>query len=513
VIAVEYMRGERLAAAAAQQTAAATPGAPAAPAAPRDLPQWQTVLYFETALSNGSGRIRAAQEMMKHVDSLVQMGTVDVVFANPTPVALVRNSRDTGAIRAALEKVSANVSVNQLAAHRREFFRELGQMGSLQALKSQSKQEPIKLEYAHKGSANQTTQARQEFDGTSAPQFSTVNANTIRPYIEQEIALISRFREQLTTWVSSYSRHVPRNLLLVSDGFDVDPLEYYTSVAPGAAQVDLRTYVAHSRLGETAQRLSKVLASGAWTTSSFPSDNNADGWADDSTVSGVGRIHGTMAKKPNSSPKAFLIRPHDPLLLIAEDTGGKVVANSSQIGNAIEALDDRVKLTYQVDRKSDGKLRTLQVRARDAALKVRAPKFAASSTPDEIAEVRAIGLLRAANYEGELPTEATMEWGTPAGTKINGMLRVVVQAGLAKRLLADGAKGKFRMTLAVQLGKEAVVGKRAVHDYDLIDGVFRMRTPLDLPATATGLIIVIEETTTGLWGSTRVNMPSATPAG
>jgi hypothetical protein len=510
VVGVEYLRGERSAPAAAQTGEAPTARRP-----------WQTVLYFETLLSNGSGRIRAVQEVVKHVDKLVALGAVDVVFADPIPVALVWNSRDPQAVREALQKVAGNISINRLAAHRRDFLREVTNLNSLYAMQGTSKKGvPTIIEYG------KPPQALPNFDGNDTGEGVMADANMIRPYIDQETQLISRFREALMSWLSSYRRYVPRTLFLVTDGFDLDPLEFYGSLASGNTRVALRTYIENSAFGESANGFAQFLAAGGWTTVSVPSDNNADGWIDDATVSGIGRVRSTMgvgaarqgqvtatdARRPLAMPKVFLYRPLDPLNVIAEDTGGSVVSNSAHIGQVIDGLDDRIRLTYQVDRKPDGKVRKLDIRARDQRLKVRAPRFAASSTPDEIAEVRAIGLLKGASFTGDLPVESSMEWG-PAGPKKSGTLRAITNANLVKRMLPMGSPGQFRVTLGVQHGKGATVVNRMIADYDLSEGSFRFRTTLDLPATTSVIVLVIEETTTGFWGSARIEAPNAAAPG
>jgi hypothetical protein len=519
VVGVDYLRAERVGAAAAS----APDSAPAATPASSARPRWHNLIYFETTLANGTGRVSAAREMMKHVDALVAMGTVDVVFANPIPTPLIRHSRDAAAVRAALETVATSGGSNQLAAQRREYLRDVSMLGGLEALKGRNKTQAPVMEYPMAGQPRQPTgggtnapvmnpDARNAFDGT-VEGVQTLNANKILPYIEQEVRLITHFRESLMAWLSSYRRHVPRNLLLVTDGFDLDPVEFYGASASNNARADLRKYVSQSTLGVSADRMAEALSGGAWTTVSIPSDNNADGWVDDSTVSGIGRM-GSLGKKPVGSPKAFFYRPHDPLNNIAEATGGKVVANSAQLAAVLESLDDRIQLTYQVDRKPDGKARKIEVRPRNSNLKVRSARFAASASPDSIAETRAIGLLKSANYQGDLPTEGSVEWAAAAGPKKSGTLRAVTKVDLVKSLLPAGAKGQFRITLAVQLGKEAVVVNRAVPDYDMSEGVFRFRTPLDLPPTATAVVLVIEETVTGIWGSTRVDIApaAATPS-
>jgi hypothetical protein len=500
VVGVEYLDAQRIA-------VATTSDSVPEPVSPSPRALWQNVIYFETTLANGQGRIAAAREMIKHIDALIQMGTVDVVFANPIPTALVRNSRDAGAIRAALEKVATSSGINQLAAHRREYLRDANNLRSISALKSRATKKEGSSVMMDLGGKSSST-LRGEFSDDGQATTATLDANSMRPYIDQEIRLITSFRESLMTWLSSYRRHAPRNLLMVTDGFDLDPTEFYGGLSSSRAQIELRSYVSQSALAETAARMAQSLAGGAWTAVSIPSDNNADGWVDDASVSGIGRVHAGTIDRKNSSPRAFLIRPLDPLNTIADVTGGKVVANSAHLGEVLEGLDDRVKITYQVDRKPDGKTRKIQVRARDPQLKVHAAKFAAATAPDDLAQTRAVGLLKTAAYSGDLPVEGGVDWTATSGPKKSGTLRAVANVGLVKQLLPPKALGQFRITIAVQVNKEAIVVNRLVADYDLGEGLFRFRTPLDLPSAATAIVLVIEETTTGVWGSTRVDIPT-----
>src|SRR5688572_25628472 len=130
IIGVDYLRMDSPIGAveSGAAPAAVTPPAPSEQRAP-----WQVVLYFESALSNGMSRRRTAEQLIKQTDEMVQMGRVDVIFADPTPVALVRNSRDPVAIREALQKVVASTGINQLARHRREFMLDVAGVSSLSA--------------------------------------------------------------------------------------------------------------------------------------------------------------------------------------------------------------------------------------------------------------------------------------------------------------------------------------------------------------------------------------------
>jgi VWFA-related protein len=497
VIGVDYLRAER--------TAEAAPGAP--PASKR---MWQLVLYFETQLSNGTGRKQAAEELMKQVDTMVQMGTVDVVLADPTPRPLVQSSRDPEAIRKALGTVASNIGVNQLAAHRRDFVRETQSSTQLGALRQNSPLPPVIEDPGSGGrGSRRTIRTPPPIDldqggGTPAPNL--VNANVVRPYIEREVHMINRFRTNLMTWLSNYRRYSPRTLVMVTDGFDLDPLQFY---APNLARNDeltLRSYVTQAALGESSQKLARALASAGWATVSIPSDNNADGWLDDASSSSIGRVHKNTTGPAQKGPRAFLYRPLEPLDEAAEVTGGAVVTNSSKIAAAIESLDDRLRVTYQVDRKPDGKARKIELRPRNNQLKVRGARWASASTPDEMAEQRALGQLKEATYTGDLPVEANVDW-TMTSSRKAGTLRVVARTDSLTKLLTT-PRGDFRLTLAAQIPpNQAFVTNHQIPSYNLADGTFRLRTPLDLPAGTSVVVVAIEETNTGMWGSARIEVP------
>ena len=90
----------------------------------------------------------------------------------------------------------------------------------------------------------------------------------------------------------------------------------------------------------------------------------------------------------------------------------------------------------------------------------------------------------------------------------SGTLRAAARVDLIKRLMPAGAKGNFRLTMAVQVGKDVIVINRDIPDVDMARGAVRFRTPVEVPQNATTLMVVIEETTTGVWGSARHDIPA-----
>lgn len=486
VIGVDYLRAER---AAAAQTGASAPEPSASPMRP-----WQTVLYFETVLSNGRGRRRTANELIKQADRLVQMGTVDVIFANPRPVALVQNSRDAEAVRKALNTVATSGGANQLALHRAEFLRFAQSTTQLEAIKAIAPQRVI-LDISGKPIEQPRT--------SSMANPASVDGKIVRPYIEQEVQLIDRFRRSLLAWLSNYSRYAPRTLVLVTDGYDLDPLEYYSSNLNKSDQMELRSHVTQAGLSDSSAKMAKSLATAGWMTVSIQGDTLTDGWIDDASTNSVGRIHKSSLSQPQSGPRAILLRPVDPLREVAEETGGDVVVNAGRIAAALERIEDRLRITYQVDRKPDGKPLRIELRARDKKLKVRSARWASSATADEMAEQRALAQLLEGAVIGDLQVEATVEW-TSNSARRQGTLRVVSKMpDIIKRTMGD-----FRFTLAVLVPpNESFVVNRQLAGYQLPNGEFRLRTPLDLPAATSVVLISIEEMSTGMWGSARIKVP------
>ncbi len=65
----------------------------------------------------------------------------------------------------------------------------------------------------------------------------------------------------------------------------------------------------------------------------------------------------------------------EPLFLLANATGGSVLTDATRIAGQIHDLDQRVVITYQVDRVSDDRLRRVEIRPVRAGLNVNAQKW------------------------------------------------------------------------------------------------------------------------------------------
>lgn len=467
LIGLDYLRPTPPPAAQAGAALAATTPAANAPAV-ADRPDWQVVIYFETYLTSAINRKKIADSLIKKVGDLVHMGKVDVVLADPVPTSLLRNSRDPVAITAALKKAGSHPGASWLTSHRRDY-------------------------YVTKMMGN---------------GFTTLPARIVLPYVEEEVKVILFFRNSLLKWLSSYGRYSPRALIMAMEGFDLDPLTFYSDTVGVDEMMALQNYVDQTQFSDAMNRTGQALAAGGWTTINVPGDVATAGWIDDTAMSGIGRIRSYLitgeATDLRPGPRSFVYRPLEPLTVMAEATGGSVVAKLGKLGAAIDGLSDRIRLTYQVARPPDSRVRNVVVRARRPDLKVRAGQWATSTTPEQMSEARAIGLLPG-GPGGDLAVDVSTDWDRAVVDRRKGTLHLKTSIDSAVAVLPSQSRPLVRITFAIQSeNKGAVLVNRLVTDYGGSTGPFKYSVPLAIPNDPAVIVVVVEEINTGIWGYARV---------
>jgi hypothetical protein len=252
--------------------------------------------------------------------------------------------------------------------------------------------------------------------------------------------------------------------------------------------------------------MAQALAAGGWTTLGVPGWPALAGWVDDSSTTGLGRAHAFSSDYTNVTQgvKALLYRPLDPLHSMAEATGGSVVPNTSRLGQALTGLGERLKVTYQVDRPPDGKLRRVDLRPRNRRWTVRAMQWASSSTPEEMATLRALSVMTQQGARGELEVTSAADWETSTPRRF-GSIYGSARLDPILPILRKDIPSSFRVTFAVHVPpKDAFVISRFVTKADITGGTFRYRAPIDIPAGASLIVVTVEEIGTGTWGSARL---------
>lgn len=427
--------------------------------APTQADAWQIVIYVDAFFSDPLNLRNATDSLARQAEELAALGTVEIVAVDVKPSLILKASRDPEAIRAGLKTAGGRGGMDWLARHRRRYIAE----------------RDIALR---------------------------AGIVPIGPYVAEEIVAIVKFRRSLVEWVSQYPRHVPRALLVVSGGFELDPTSFYRSYATVSAEAARITQeVAQYQMGSLAEGIGRTLSAASWTTISVEAPLGGAQFVNDASRDGIGRTY----EVPRGATFTSL-HARDPLLALAEATGGAVVTRGN-LAKSIAGLGERVKITYQVSRPPDGRAHRVELRPKRAGLTVQTFRWSAEATSEEIAAARAVKLTRGGGEaEGDLPVTVAVDWAPAAKDRRSGTITVRAPLVSVAPLLRDG-RGVFRVTIAVNdETAHAVVIHRTVADYDASSGTFVYRAPIEVGPEKIVVAVAVEELTTGIWGGGRAGV-------
>ena len=429
---------------------------PVAELAPLARP-WRLVIYVDRVLT-GSRTLRAAAgSLAERAAELAALGPVEVVVAEPVPRVALSATRDVRAIDEALSKL-------WLAGDGRDDVRVLRQR-----FRDQKKEEAQAADRA--GEA-----------------------------LEEEVRLVRRQEDALAEWLVAQEGSGPRALLLVSDGFDVDPVKFYAADKPAASE---------GALEKTALETARTAAALGWTTYPLPMG--------DSTLPDLRRMRPNPTakvplggkiilggKKPEETPKEQappLLAPQQPLNWMAEATGGEMVLGPGSLSTALAHLRSRFWLRYQAIRELDGRPHAVEVRTSRSDLKVRARRWDVAGVPEAVAAARAGRLLD--GEEDGIGLEISARIQTSEG---HPMLDLRIES-------PEPPPGPLRVTVAGPAGRGATHHVLAAADLASATGaepnVYRL--PVSVPDGVDAVGVEVEAVSGGPWGGQVVNLGAAPP--
>ena len=362
VIAVEPLRGGAIPApspgpseAPSSQTAATTPPG-------NGLPQY---LYVDPAGLWRRSPFLVAQAIEQNLDALLRVGPLEIVLADPEPRILLASSSDPARVRASLAAVSkASAPADSIFENRWQTRRDIEQaMGAAE----------VRM--------------------------------LIRISVQQEIVRMRQYTERLEAWAASLHEDRPGILYLCNDGFDSDPTETYRGSLRDAGDLASRGDRAGRELpnnmsaftaqlfGEFAQslapleeRMTLALAGrGLRIVAIAPGSLMAL-----SSVIDVERQGGLDAAPLARGDEPYFARPHEPLGVLADASGGEVVTTPQRLGTAVGRLAGAYLVSFRSALPPDGKAHTLEVTSARADLKIRAQRLLTRQSPESIAAARAI---------------------------------------------------------------------------------------------------------------------------
>lgn len=506
VVAIEYLcPGCGAGGPASLPVEQASPGQPGSPVLHHG--PWDVLIYIDYELSSRITIREAVRTLTAEAERLTKQGRVEVVVSDPTPRRLLAPTTDTKAVAEALATASKISAQSRLAGVRRAFI-----MASV--------------------------------DGKGTDEESYAKFGNMRSSIVEETALVRTFIGRLSTWIGGYPRRSPQALFLVADGFDVNPSDFYAEtlhpnipqdrrgrerVQGGSAsprdlrrQANVREAKREAKLLESEARyaeagrayhpLARQLAAAGWTVVSMRGGLSAEIASEAAMGSGNNVVANFMSGNGNTGlpTRGLQLRPVEALATFAEATGGDLVADTTKFGNTIDALANRVTLTYQVSRPVDGLVRQIDIQARREGISVNGARYASSSTPELVATSRASSLIDGAELQGDLPVTAKLqlEQGSRRDSP-KGVLEARVGLAAIAPVRAQLKDASVRVTIGVAAGNEQ---PRIIHqlhnDFDLShlpEATFT--SPMQLPKNVEKIAVVIEELTTGAWGGAVLPVP------
>ena len=432
---------------------------------------WSTVIYMDQVLSSSRSIRRSAAALAAQAGRLTQLGTVEIVTANPEIRQVLRPTRSAQLLEQTL---------NQMA-------RETVGRDALRQLR------------------------RQFVDMTQLSGIRIDRPAQISGKIREEEVLIRRQHDVLLSWLSGYLGPAPRALLLVNDGYDLDPREFYFTMMTDGTVTSQLTGDMVTGTAVTVRSLAKTLAGSGWVTVNLALSAVESAGAVEAEMTGRGRLGEQHVIGGGDAfaaqPDAIVLRPLDPLKEIAIATGGETLTAVNKLPSALERLEEKVRITYQVERAPDGKQHHVEVVSRRPGLKVASPAWSGSGPPEGVASARARQLLAGDVNRGDLPLVAAVALDeAPVGKdgKRHGTLQARLDLGPLKSSLARTAPSNLRVTVAVSFADAEPFVHSEMVQAQALDGLdgWTYKTPVALPQQVDKVAVVVEEMTTSGWGGT-----------
>lgn len=460
VTAVEYERATRLA--GTLQGEAETPATSVAD-------DRNVLVYVDLELSNHSTMLDALRGLQKNAALLTSLGAVDVVVTNPGVQWIARGVTDDQALAAAIRKIETLPAHDRLLEHRRSVLDELKNRSQSGAALSMSL-----------------------FEARSA--------------MSAEEQIVSRFDTRLTSVLSAVPRRAFNAMFLISDGFDLDPMEFYEEFLHEPNDVaQLRTAWAGTT-GRIHDEFARSLASTGWTVTVLSGGAIAD-FRGAASESGSAKVRAFVNNLQGSAP-TFMSHRRDALLAITDATGGRIASAPPEFASAINSMGDRVRITYQVPRAPDAKPRKIEVRVKREGVKAMTSRWTSSSTPEITASARALEQLRGGPH-GELPMAARIQLGIANRDKrAEGSVEVRLDVTPIGKLREQLDKATIRISFAIEGTKApAYVIHQTIENYDLTKLQRVLYTsPINIDPDIRRIAVVMEELSSGMWGGASIDL-------
>ena len=502
---------------------------------PPSTEPWRLLLYFDLELSSSESVRWAASAFADRAATLVELGEVEVVVADPEPRTVLAPTRDADLLDQTLSGIF------------------LDRRGDSEIL---SLRERFLIE-------------RQESE-----ELSTAEAAEV--LVGEEIRLVGEMQDALLdTLIEQLPGTARRALFLVSDGFDESPEAFYgkygavgenagrmkaasrswakTVAAYGWSVIvvdvgapdgtaghglvptpDDRTLAvrtpglaarldgsmnpekaaAHHELGQQLSEQGKLeeAESSLEEALRFYHDHprysrqRAAVLADlGEVLVGLGRLDEARraireaveldAGRASDHPfiEAQLEAPGAPLQALADSTGGRVVQGVEELSETIAGLARRIRLTFQFRGIPDGEIHQISTQLSNGEYAVRAPSWVRFGTPATVSALRARRLLAGEVETGDLETKCRFVEESKTYSGRRGSLEIEV-------LDFQREQERTTRTLRLTIGIAREEGPFEIRQEDVAIEQGRLEIPLEVGDDDVWLSVIVDDPSSGSWG-------------
>lgn len=429
---------------------------------------WHTVLYFDQTLSTPQTIQMTASGLASYADELTQLGYVEVVVSDGAPRRLLPATRDAERVREALDRLRrGHAGYDRVRRHRAAFL-AAGHRRDLAA----------------------------------------------RGALLQEQALIRGMNRALLGFLGARASARAGAVIFVSDGWDLDPLDFYAQysreidedvhsnpsdeIVSGSEEIDTWSAIASSMRGDdTNRRLMLEASASGWTI--FPLGGGVV-WSSDRDASSGGSLRPLVSGR---SSMELIAHATDPLLELAESTGGQYARHPRSLDEQIDAMRGRFVLTYQSSRTVDARLRRVEVQPLHPRWKVQARQWVSDAPTESLSLTRIRSLALAEPPKGDLPVRLEVRIGEDNTHE----LLTTIDLEEILPILRQREQTRLRLTVrAVDAeGREAIVHQEIALENPGSEATLLHVAPLRLRDSTTSVSVVVEEYVTGSWGGAAVD--------
>ena len=468
------------------QAPAATSAAPA-PTAAR-IPQY---LYVDTTAVQQRSVPRIAKTVEKDLSAILANGPLEIVVADPDPKVLLASTSKEAAIRDTLASLpSVAVGKQRIYDARRDSVQQM------------------------QNSQNDPASSTVKMTG-----FRIVPREAIR----EELMLVEDSLRRLDAWSATLPFDQASVVYLCNDGFDNDLTEVYRNILMESLVPEDHQQAAQlqQEFGRSAAnftvKAADVLAGRGATAVVLAFSGGEGDFAN--SAANVNKMSSAAIRRPlGSAVTNYFNRPNDPLLAVADKTGGRVVTAENKLPQAIDEVGGAYLVSFRSHVPADGAPHPLEITAAISGLKVRAPKSVLAATTQSASAGKAVRALSApppparesVRSTDSLPVTASV---VPVEKLDKGRIKgaLTVQADLVSIVdaLERTGGGRVRVTVAVENSKGAPFTQSEETQLDHSGGgtLWVYEANIVWPPEATRVAVTVEELATGTTGSAVAELP------